>query len=119
MVAITRVPDAEIAGGVLIVEFDEAADLAVVLADLEPTTGEVRLDLSRLTAIDSAALSALIGFCVRMRSLQKQVVVDHASFEIHEVFQMTRFFRLATVRGNVSSAETSRRRSLFFRRRSK
>jgi ABC-type transporter Mla MlaB component len=115
MVAMTRVQDSEGASGVLIVDFDQPEDLAS-LAGLKTEADEVRLNFEHMTHIGSAALTELIKFCTEMRLLQKRVVIEQVPPDILEVFQLTRFVRIATVRGADSPVEPGPRRVRFFGR---
>jgi anti-anti-sigma regulatory factor len=59
---------------------------------------EVQLDFSNVQRIGSIELSVLVRFCLNMHRKNTEVVVINVSQHLHELFQITRFVRLAEVR---------------------
>jgi anti-anti-sigma regulatory factor len=118
MVAITRIEKTDAHAGVLVVEFDEGESIPRTLATLDPhESSDIALDFSQIEKINSADLSALIVFCVKMRSEQKKVILENVPPMIHELFDLTRFSRLADIHRHAPAPESPARFAFFSRRR--
>ena len=87
--------------GFVVYEFPRDGSIPEALAEIEPGETGVVLDFQHVREICSSELSALIRFCVAIRSREKQVVVIRAAALVRDVFRVTRFSRLATIREDV------------------
>jgi anti-anti-sigma regulatory factor len=110
MVATIRFDDTS-PSGKFIVEL-ENEEICGVLATLDPGECDVTLDLRRAAKINSADLTALIGFCVKMRLQQKNVVLDNVPAAIQEIFDLTRFSRIADIRPAPQAVKSAPRAGL-------
>jgi anti-anti-sigma regulatory factor len=78
--------------GQTVIVLDQGFPLADQLsADEERSNRDVWLDLANIEAIDSADLSALIRFSLRMRQLDRSVFLCHVGQHLKEIFEITRF----------------------------
>ena len=59
--------------------------------DGELNESEVWLDFANVETVNSAELSALIRFTLRMRQLGKTVCACHVGSELEVIFELTRF----------------------------
>ena len=57
---------------------------------------EICLDFEQVEAVGSEELSALVGFTIRMRHAGKTVKTCNMGPIVRQVFEITRFFKLAS-----------------------
>ena len=72
--------------------FDHCLPLGDQLCSAEDETdGDVWLDFAAIETINSADLSALIRFSLRMRHLDRSVFLCHVGQHLRDIFEITRF----------------------------
>jgi anti-anti-sigma regulatory factor len=85
-------PDSLISGAKKIV-FAQDATIAdqLCIAEDELDETDIWLDFANIEVINSAELSALIRFSLRMRQPERSVYMCHVGAQVAETFEITRF----------------------------
>ena len=73
---------------------DQSISIAEQLSGHELDERDVCLDFANIEGVNSAELSALIRFALRMRRQEKSVFLSHVGRHLQEIFEITRFHYL-------------------------